>query len=204
MMTMSVVGEDRVSAYLDAVSDALRRVDPRARAEIIGELSNHIAESQAAGRSAHDVIDGLGDPADLAAMYERELRTTTPGRKQYHVDSVFLDIGRWLAHSRRLRELQIMAFLALPLLVILTAIVWSGVALIVEFAELADNSGNLAIGLLAVAVGFLTIVVGSVLIARVWRTMTRMIRRASEGKAIQLLVIPAWPLTPDERERLNR
>jgi uncharacterized membrane protein len=204
MMTMSVVGEDRVSAYLDAVSDALRRVDPKARAEIIGELSNHIAESQAAGRSAHDVIDGLGDPADLAAMYERELRTTRPGRKHYSVDSFVRGFGRWLAHSRRLRELQIMAFLALPLLVIVGTIITAGVGVVVAFAEIADDSNNAAMGLLSIVFGFLTLVVGSVLIARVWRTMTRMIRRASEGKAIQLLVIPAWPLTPDERERLNR
>jgi uncharacterized membrane protein len=204
MMTMSVVGEDRVSAYLDAVSDALRRVDAKARAEIIGELSNHIAESAAAGRSAHDVIDGLGDPADLAAMYERELRTTTPGRKHYTADSLVIGFGRWLAHSRRLRELQIMAFLALPLLVIVGTIVTAGVGLVVAFAEVADDTNNFAIGLLSIVVGFLTLVVGSVLIARVWRTMTRMIRRASEGKAIQLLIIPAWPSKLDERERPDR
>jgi uncharacterized membrane protein len=196
-MMMTVVGEDRVSAYLDAVSDALRRVDPKARAEIIGELSNHIAESEAAGRSAHDVIDGLGDPADLAAMYERELRTPAQaGWKYIHVDSYFLRVGRWLAHSRRLRELQIMALLALPLLVIVGTIVSAGVGVVVFFAEMADRENSEALGLLAFAVGFVTLIVGSVLIARVWRSMTRLIRRASEGKAIQLTVIHAWPQPP--------
>ena len=83
---MSTVNSDATGQYLHRLERGLRILPPEDRATIIAEIRSHIADRlSATGASVQEVLDGLGDPAELAQGFldqyklEDALARSAPG-----------------------------------------------------------------------------------------------------------------------------
>jgi hypothetical protein len=87
--------DDLVKDYLRRLRSAARGLPRRLRHELVAQVSEHIAEARAAGEmadevSARNVLDQLGDPAQIVAAARSEQETARPGPGGMQVAAVLL------------------------------------------------------------------------------------------------------------------
>ena len=82
-----------IARYLESLKAALATATPEDRAEIVDEIRDHCADAMASGRSADEVLAGLGSADALARAYAVERALQTPASRLGWIDRALTVIG---------------------------------------------------------------------------------------------------------------